>query len=52
MEISVLYTDDYKGLLGKPQENCHKIKQILKKLEALIEIGLTVYPYVFIVVVL
>jgi len=52
MEITFLYTDDYKGLLGKPQENWNKIKQILKKLEALIEIGLTAYPYVFIVVVL
>jgi len=46
------YANDYKDLCNKSQENWHKIKQILKMLEALVEIGLTANSYVFIVVVL
>ena len=51
-ENSYLYENDYKDLCDKSQENWHKIKQILKMLEALVEIGLTANSYVFIVVVL
>jgi hypothetical protein len=43
---------DYKGVFSKSQENRTEIKLIIKMLEALTEIGLTAYLYVFIVVFL